>query len=83
MECVKSDSHFEEAIRERSIHREWCEATVRNPVDMKKQPNGRMQYWGYVAKEDRYIRVVVEPDGETMHTAHWDRNFKRRMKRNG
>lgn len=29
------------------------------------------------------MRVVVEPDGETIHDAFFDRNFTRRMKQKG
>ena len=40
-----------------------------------------MAYWGYVESEDRYLKIVVEPDGEEGVTAHFDRGFGRRVRR--
>ena len=34
--------------------------------------------WIYIPEEDKYMRVVVEPDGETVHNAFFDRDFPRR-----
>jgi hypothetical protein len=48
---------------------------------MKKQEQdkGRTAYWGYVPEKDRYLRVTLEPDGEEIVTAHWDRGFRREV----
>jgi hypothetical protein len=35
---------------------------------------------GYIREADKYLRVVFLPDGETVHNAFFDRNFKRRLK---
>jgi hypothetical protein len=40
------------------------------------QPNGRIRHWGYVPEMGRYLRVVTEPDGKTVHNAFFDRRFK-------
>lgn len=51
-----------------------------------RQEDGRTVYWGHVPElstpeKGRYLRVVVEPGGETEWTAHLDRNFRRRVER--
>ena len=59
-----------------------CECVVSEPVERDRQPeDGRTVYWGYVPEVDRYLRVVVEPDGEEIVTAHFDRGFKRKVRR--
>ncbi len=40
------------------------------------QPNGRIRHWGYIAEMEKYLRVVTEPDGETVQNAFFDRRFK-------
>jgi hypothetical protein len=34
-----------------------------------------VRHWYWVAERQRWLRVVTEPDGETVHNAFWDRNF--------
>ena len=62
---------------------EMCERVVTNPVASEPSLKDRMAYWGYVEGEDRYLKVVVEPDGEEVVTAHFDRGFGRRTRRQG
>ena len=40
------------------------------------QPNGRIRHWGYIEDVKRYLRVVTEADGETVHNAFVDRRNK-------
>jgi hypothetical protein len=35
----------------------------------------------YVPKKVKYLKVVVEPDGEEIVTAHFDRGFERWARR--
>ncbi len=40
------------------------------------QADGRIRRWVQVAEmEDRYLGVVLLPDGETIHNAFFDRRF--------
>lgn len=40
------------------------------------QADGRIRRWGAITEADgRYLRVVVLPDGETVHNAFFDRRF--------
>jgi hypothetical protein len=74
---MKTTRYFEEQVlRKRTyLRRELCEAIVQHPAAMERQPDGRMRYWGYVPELDKWLRVIVEPDG-AIHNAFPDRNFK-------
>ena len=60
---MKTTRYFEEQIlRKRPyIQREWCEMVLSNPV--RKEIG-------------KYLRVVTLEDGETVHNAFPDRNFR-------
>lgn len=55
---------------------EWIEHVLNNPVRVEVQPNGRIRRWAFVAEAGRYLRVVTESDGQTVHNAFFDRGFK-------
>ena len=52
------------------------EAVLRNPIRKEIQENGRTRYWAFIEEADKYLRVVAEPDGETVHNAFFDRRFR-------
>ena len=62
---------------------ELCEAVVRRAEYTEQQADGLWKFWGYAPEMDRWIRVVTSTDRERLITAHKDRNFTRRMKREG
>jgi len=55
---------------------EWIERTISNPIRKEMQPDGRIRYWGFIEEANKYLRVVLESDGETVHNAFFDRGFK-------
>ena len=55
---------------------EWIQETIENPIHTETQADGRMRMWNKIEEEDKYLRVVLLPDGETLHNAFFDRNFK-------
>lgn len=75
---MKTTPYFEhEVLRKRPyIRREWCEEALRNPVWRDVQPDGRVRYWIFVPGLGKYLRVVTLEDGETVHNAFPDRDFK-------
>ena len=76
---MKTTRYFEEQVlRKRAyIKRDWCESILRSPVRREIQPNGRVRYWGFPRElEGRALRAVTLEDGETVHNAFPDRNFK-------
>lgn len=71
---MKTTRYFEQnVLRKRPyIRRELCEAIRQAPLMTEEQPDGRIRHWGYEPELQRYLRVVVEPDGETIHNAMID-----------
>jgi hypothetical protein len=79
---MKTTRYFEEQVlRKRPyIEREWCSVAITAPVRREVQEDGRIRYWIEVANsgQDRphVLRVVTLEDGETVHNAFFDRNFR-------
>jgi len=56
---------------------EWLERAITNPLQEQIQADGRIRRWVRVEEmEGRYLRVVLLPDGETVHNAFFDRRFE-------
>jgi|FaiFalDrversion3_1042247.scaffolds.fasta_scaffold34222_2 hypothetical protein len=77
-ENAKVTNYFRTSVlvRRPYLRWEWIEQVLRCPARKDIQPNGRIRLWGYIAEAGKYLRVVTEPDGETVHNAFFDRNFK-------
>lgn len=75
---MKTTRYFEEQVlRKRPyIRREWCELALRQPLRKEVQPDGRIRHWVFISEIGKYLRVVTLEDGETVHNAFPDRDFK-------
>jgi len=59
------------------IHDEWIERAVQRPIKEVVQSDGRIRRWVRIDEaEGRHLRVVLLEDGETIHNAFFDRDFK-------
>jgi hypothetical protein len=59
------------------IRDEWIERVVNNPVKETVQKDGRIRRWAPIEEMgNRFLRVVLLPDHETVHNAFFDRRFK-------
>jgi hypothetical protein len=59
------------------IQDEWIEWVIQNPLREEIQSDGRIRRWARIAEmENRVLRVILLEDGETVHNAFFDRNFK-------
>lgn len=58
------------------IREEWIRQAVQSPIREEVQTDGRIRRWAYVGAEDRYLRVILLEDGETVHNAFFDRRFE-------
>ncbi len=57
---------------------EWIERVITNPMAQAVRHDGRIRKWGVVPEmENKLLRVVLLPDGETVHNAFFDRAFRR------
>ena len=79
---MKTTRYFDTQVRRKRpyIRLSWCSAVIANPLRRQVQPDGRTRYWGEVRLRGepapRILRVVTLADGETVHNAFFDRNFK-------
>ena len=76
MEFTQYFLHTWQRPDRKSIRREWLQQAIASPVHSETQADGRRRHWYWVEEEQRYLRVVVLADGETVHNAFFDRSFK-------
>ena len=74
-------TRYFEAIRFRPdramIRVDWIRQVVEHPVREVIQVDGRIRRWAPIREMGgRYLRVVLLPDGETVHNAFFDRSFQ-------
>ena len=80
---MKTTRYFEEQVlRKRPyIERAWCADIIAGHIRREVQPDGRIRFWGKVIRrgevEPRVLRVVTLDDGETIHNAFFDRDFRK------
>jgi hypothetical protein len=60
----------------RAIEPDDVKRALEQPTCWSVQSDGRRRHWVWVEPQQRWLRVIVEPDGETVHNAFFDRNFK-------
>lgn len=60
------------------IKEEWISKTIINAIKTEVQADGRIRKWSYIEELGKYLRVILMEDGETVHNAFFDRNFKER-----
>ena len=65
--------------RDRSdIQAVWIQRVIDQPEYQEIQADGRIRRWARIPEAgDKYLRVVLLPDTETVHNAFFDRGFKR------
>jgi hypothetical protein len=79
---MKTTRYFEEQVlRKRPyIKREWCASGIAEPLRRETQDDDRIRFWREVTlagdTEPRVPRVVTLEDGETVHNAFFDRNYR-------
>lgn len=59
------------------IREEWIEQVIMHPEKEETQADGRMRRWGKIVDfENRWLRVILLEDGETLHNAFFDRDME-------
>jgi hypothetical protein len=54
----------------------WIQFVIDHPVKEVIQEDGRIRRWAAIHEaEGKYLRVILLPDGETVHNAFFDRSF--------
>ncbi|WP_395050437.1 hypothetical protein [Flavobacterium sp.] len=58
------------------IKPEWIRQVKESPAKETIQADGRIRRWAAIPEaEGKYLRVILLPDGETVHNAFFDRRF--------
>ena len=79
---MKTTRYFgEQVLRKRPyINPNQCAEVVARPLPRLIQDDGRICHWGRVVDSrdgtTRVLRVVTLDDGETIHNAFFDRDFR-------
>jgi len=60
----------------KGIKLEWIELVYKNPISEEIQADGRIKRWAYIDDVQKYLRIVILEDKQTIHNAFFDRNFK-------
>ena len=74
-------TRYFEAMRERpdraAIELEWIERAVHHPAKETVQADGRIRRWARIPEANgKFLRVILLPDGETVHNAFFDRGYE-------
>jgi hypothetical protein len=77
---MKTTKYFD-ATRSRpdrsQIEDEWILKVIERPEHEHVQSDGRVRLWAQIPEAgNRYLRVVLLPDRETVHNAFFDRGFR-------
>ena len=76
---MKTTQYFE-YMKKRSdrakIKEKWIKTVIENPIKTEIQSDGRIRKWAKITEVDKYLRVILLEDGETVHNAFFDRSFK-------
>lgn len=61
------------------IQDEWIKRVIRSPQKTEIQSDGRIRSWGWIKEVDKFLRVILLQDGETVHNVFFDRSFKEKL----
>lgn len=76
MKCTQYFSFIRQRPDRAIIKEDWILDAIKEPVKTEVQSDGRIRKWRFIEAAGRYLRVILLEDGETIHNAFFDRNFK-------
>jgi hypothetical protein len=59
-----------------AIKDEWIQRAINKPIQTVIQSDARIRKWVKIQEVNKYLRVILLPDGETVHNAFFDRDYK-------
>ncbi len=80
MKCTQYFSLIRQRPDRAIIKEEWILDTIKKPVKTEVQTDGRIRKWKFIEDIGKYLRIILLEDGETVHNAFFDRNFKEEEK---
>ena len=75
MKRVKTTPYFDRRHQEHDVTTEEVAHALEHEAARSVQPDGRIRVWGYSPRHGNHLRIVLLPDGETVHNAFPDRSF--------
>ncbi|MEZ4766089.1 MAG: hypothetical protein R3C26_23750 [Calditrichia bacterium] len=60
----------------KEIKEDWIQKAIIKPQAEQVQSDGRIKRWIWIDEQQKFLRVVLLEDGETVHNAFFDRRFK-------
>jgi len=54
----------------------WIKYVIDNPERIQIQSDGRIRKWAKITEVNKYLRVILLEDRETVHNAFFDRSYK-------
>jgi hypothetical protein len=61
----------------KDIPLEWIEFVFNNPDYEEIQADGRIRRWAKIKENNKYLRIIILEDYQTIHNAFFDRSFKK------
>ena len=58
------------------IKDKWIKYVIDNPEKIQIQSDGRIRKWAKITEVNKYLRVILLEDRETVHNAFFDRSYK-------
>ncbi len=81
---MKTTAYFRDVVCQKhpGIEEVWILRVMAEPLEQRRQPDGRYALWGLVPEaQNRALRVITLEDRETVHNAFFDRGFLRGQSR--
>ncbi len=77
MEFTQYFLHTRKRPDRKNIRLEWIQQVIENAEHEEIQTDGRIRRWKRIEEaENKYLRVVLLEDRETVHNSFFDRSFK-------
>jgi hypothetical protein len=61
----------------KNIKLEWIKQVFEQAEKEEIQSDGRIRRWAKIVEVDKYLRIVILEDKETIHNAFFDRSYKK------
>lgn len=76
MKCTQYFSFIKQRPDRAIIKEEWILDTIKKPVKTEVQTDGRIRKWKFIKEVEKYLRIILLEDGETVRNAFFDGNFR-------
>ena len=79
MKCTQYFLYTRKRLDRAVIKDEWIQRAINKPIQTEIQSDARIRKWVKIQEVNKYLRVLL-PDGETVHNAFFDRDYKEAKK---